>query len=313
MRSFCTIITNNYLPFAKTLFQSLKEFDNSIKLFVLVVDDFNIEQKLDLDFISLSDLPEPKLVNNILSKYSQNPNAIRWSLKPILLIHLLKDLGFEKAFYVDSDLCFYSDFNFLYEELGTHSFLLSPHWGCLDPLKSELYFKSAMTDGLYNAGFLGATIKGLDSLYWWANMCLYACEKDKSRGLHDDQAYLNHFPILNPDTKILIHRGCNVADWNRFENIRSLSPEGELILNGFFPLVFIHYTNLGYLVEHDPLLVPYLIEYEKRLQQNGWKGDLVRSAKGFVSRKRLRELSWLDRIVRKLIGKKRFSKFKKWE
>jgi hypothetical protein len=229
------------------------------------------------------------------------------------MIHLLKTDKYEQVFFVDPDLYFYSDFRFLYEELGDHSFLLSPHWGCMHPEKSELYFQRLMTDGLFNAGFLGASPKGLDTLHWWAESCLHACERDKSRGLHDDQGYLNLFPIMSPDTKILRHKGCNVAEWNRFEIPRSLDENGNLILDGRYPLVFIHFSNLGYLVEHDQLLVPYLGRYEEELKKNGFGGGLISSAKSFVNRNRLRRLTILERIIRKMLGSDRFAQWKGWE
>lgn len=310
--AFCTIVTADYLPFAKTLFKSLRKFDSNILAFVLIVDSPTSGSLDDLIPVTLEELQDVPLSQEIIRRYRKNPNALRWSLKSILLIHLLKTSKFEQVFFVDPDLYFYSDFKFLYEELCDHAFLLSPHWGCMHPKKSEVYFQRLMTDGLYNAGFLGATAKGLPTLQWWADSCLRACERDKSRGLHDDQGYLNLFPILSPDTKILNHRGCNVAEWNRFEVSRSFDEHGNLILDEIYPLVFIHFSNLGYLVEHDPLLVPFLQAYEKELRKNGFTRSLMEPAQGFVRRNRLKNLTFLERVVRKLVGERKFSIIKGW-
>lgn len=312
-KAFCTIITFDYLPFARTLFQSLKQFDKNIEGYVLIVNEEGNLPNEDFHILHLRDLSENHLVNKISRKYTEDSNALRWSLKSVLMIHLLKTSKHQQVFYVDSDLYFLGDYRFLYEELGGFSFLLSPHWGCIHPIKSELYFLSSMTSGLYNAGFIGATSKGLDTLFWWAEMCLYACEKDKSRGLHDDQTYLNFFPLLNPDSKILLHKGCNVADWNRFEIERCLSPNGELILDGKFPLIFLHFTELGFLVENDPLLLPYLKGYEQALKKNGFEGGLISNAKDFVYRKRLNKLTLFERVIRRIIGKDRFAIYKRWK
>jgi hypothetical protein len=313
MRAFCTIITRSHLSFAKTLFQSIRKFDAEAEFFGLVVDGINPSEMTEFVALEPDHLSERNLTYSLMNQYQDNPDALRWSLKSVLLIHLLNTQKFDQVFFVDPDMYFYSDFRFLYEELGDRSFLLSPHWGCMDPRISSLYFQRLMTDGLYNAGFLGATLKGISTLRWWAESCLRACERDKSRGLHDDQAYLNLFPILNPDLGIITHRGCNVAEWNRFEVSRSLDSEGNLVLDQVFPLVFIHFSNLGYMVEHDPLLVPYLEKYEVQLRKNGFEGSLVSSAKGYVERQRLRKLSWSERIVRRVIGRNRFSRIKGWE
>lgn len=312
-RVFATIITEDYLPFARTLFQSIREIDRDLDCVALVVNPSGIGKIEEFDLLYLDQLTERDLVSKLKKKYHQKSNVLRWSLKSVLMIHLLKSNAYDQVFFVDPDLNFYSDFTFIYEELGSSSFLLSPNWGCMNPEKSEPYFIRLMTDGLYNAGFLGATIKGLNTLFWWANMCLYACEKDKSRGLHDDQAYFNLFPILNPDTKILTHRGCNVAEWNRFECARITQKDGSIKIDDLNPIVFIHFSNISYLMEFDKLLIPYLDEYSKRLQDNGLEYDIRVSAKSYIDRTRLRSLSLGQRVFRKLIGKKRFSKFMKWE
>jgi hypothetical protein len=311
--AFCTIITKSHIPFSKTLFQSLNKYDSEIESFSLIVDSeisFNIEE---FQVIRLQELFCVLHAEEISKKYFHDIDALRWSLKSVLMIFLLQSKKFDQVYFVDPDLYFYSDFHFLYQELNNHSFLLSPHWGCMHPEKSEVYFQRLMTDGLYNAGFLGATSKGLSTLYHWAELCLHACERDKNRGLFVDQAYLNFFPILNPDSKIVYHRGCNVAEWNRFEISRSLDENGDLILDGIYPLVFIHFSNLGYLVEHDPLLIPYLERYEEELRKNGFVGSLIAPARSFVHRQRLKQLNFLERIVRKVLGQESFAKFKGWE
>lgn len=310
---FCTIITQNYAPFAKTLFDSIKVFDKDIETISLIIDHPFDNSLGDSQLLHLDDIKGVPFSKELIKKYLGNSNALRWSLKSVLMIHLLQSGKYDQVFFVDPDLYFFSDFKFLYDELGDRSFLLSPHWGCMHPIKSEVYFQRLMTDGLYNAGFLGATAKGLPTLQWWAESCLRACERDKSRGLHDDQGYLNLFPILSLDTKILNHKGCNVAEWNRFEISRSLDEYGNLILDEIYPLVFIHFSNLGYLVEHDPLLIPYLERYEEELRKNGFEGSLIAPAKNFVHRQRLKQLNFFERLVRKVLGHDRFAGLKGWE
>lgn len=309
--SFCTIITNEYLPFAKTLYDSLSQFDVEFDFYTLIIDNSSYSNNLNFKFLKLSDLKDRDLVLMVSKRYKEDPDALRWSLKPLVLINLLKQ-GYEKVFYVDPDLYFYSDYSFLFDQLDGNSFLLSPHWGCVDPKVSEEYFFNLLTEGIYNAGFLGVTEKGVDTLYWWANMCLYACEKDRNKGIYDDQAYLNLFPLLNSDSKIITHRGCNVAEWNRFENKRSLSTDGTLLINAQFSLVFIHFSNVSYILESDSLLIPYLRAYETKLIDNGWNGNLIGNAKSFLKRKRLRTLSIIDKIIRKGFGNKILFRWKGW-
>ena len=256
--AFCTVITHDFIPFAKTLFHSISKFDLGVDCFALVLDQDTSETFPDFEILHPKSLSEAHLVKDFYSKYQDRSDALRWSLKSVLMIHLLKTRKYDQVFFVDPDLYFVGDFTFLYQELADRPFLLSPNWGCLEPEKSELYFQNSQTDGLYNAGFLGATKKGLETLRWWAKMCLNACEINRNKGLHDDQGYLNHFPIRNPDTRVISHRGCNVAEWNRFENVRGINESGEVLINDRYPLIFIHFSNIPFLVEYDPLLIPYL-------------------------------------------------------
>lgn len=311
-KAFATVITISYIPFAKTLFQSLRKFDSDIEAFALLVDS---EYKFDFpefQCLQLADLSEVKLVKEIKKKYYNNPNALRWSLKSVLMIHLLKTAKCEQVFFVDPDLYFVNDFKFLYQDLGDRSFLLSPNWGCLDPEKSIPYFQNSQTDGLYNAGFLGATSKGLDTLTWWAEMCLYSCEKNKAIGLNDDQGYLNHFPIRNPDTRVITHRGCNIGEWNRFENVRKLKDQGKILINDIYPMIFIHFSNISSLIEFDTFLIPYLKEYELELKKNGFSKNFYDYASRSINRRKLSNLNVAERFLRKLIGHSNFLKLKGW-
>lgn len=308
MTFFCTIITSSFLPFAKTLFQSLTRFDPEIEFYALIVDGKLEKERVDFKILYLEDLSEQELVKKIRLKYSNSTDSFRWSLKPVLLIHLLKNHSRSQVFFVDPDICFYSDFTFLYRELGDSPFLLSPHWKRPTPDPKDDSFVSLFTHGLYNAGFVGATSKGINTLRWWAEMCLYACEDNSQLGLFVDQKYLDLFPLKEPDTKILSHRGCNVAVWNRFECQRAYDKEGQVIINGSYPLVFVHFTYLAYLIEHDQVLADLLQVYDQRLRENGLSYSLVQRAQAYIERQKLKKLNLWGRLVRKLNNMSSFKK-----
>lgn len=308
MSIFCTLITSNFLPFAKTLFQSLKEFDSGIDFYALVVDDKNSIDITEFTCLRLVDLTEQELVNRIQEKYASTSDAFRWSLKSVLMTHLLKSNPNSQVFFVDPDICFFSDFRFLYNELGDSSFLLSPHWKRPTPDSQDDSFISLFTHGLYNAGFVGATSKGINTLRWWTEMCLYSCEDNSQSGLFVDQKYLDLFPLKEPDTKILSHRGCNVAVWNRFECHRAYDKDGQVLINGLYPLVFVHFTYLAYLIEHDQVLADLLYVYDQRLKENGLSYSLVQRAQAYIERQKLKKLNLWDRFVRKLNNMSSFKK-----
>ncbi|MBD8490438.1 hypothetical protein IFO69_16930 [Echinicola sp. CAU 1574] len=311
--SFCTIVTLNYMPFAKTLFQSINRFDKKAKFVVLIVDERKGRSiHNDFDCISLDELSFFPQVNVLKKKYSPSSDELRWSLKPYLMRYLLEYKKTEMVFYVDSDIYFYSCFKFLYDTLNNCPILLSPHWGCMDPKKSESYFSRLLTDGVYNAGFIGATMKGIHALNWWGEMCLYSCEKSKLKGFYDDQKYLDIIPIYCPDSRIIEHRGCNVGEWNRFECERIMDG-GKLLINNEFPIIFIHFSNIGYLVEYDKVLIPFLKEYSQKLMENGLSFNFYQSGVNYLKRKKLRSLNLFQRIYRKIIGERKFNELQKWD
>mgnify|MGYP005749728493 FL=1 len=299
MAIFCTLITPDYLPFAKTLFDSLYSFDSEIEFYVLLTDHQGKKGYSSLQFLGLSDLSDQNLVHRISDQYSPSSDAFRWSLKSVLMLHLLKQNPNSQVFFVDPDICFYSDFRFLYQELGDSSFLLSPHWKNRIPEKDDDSFVSLFTHGVFNAGFLGATSKGVPTLHWWAERCIEDCIDDSSRGLFVDQKYLDIFPLLSPDTKIISHPGCNVAIWNRNQSKKTKSKEGVVMVNGDYPIVFIHFTYIPYLIQHDAILLDFLKDYDARLTLHGWENSLLKKGLRYIEKERLKSLTFIQRVARK--------------
>jgi hypothetical protein len=125
--------------------------------------------------------------------------------------------------------------------------------------------------GLYNAGFVAVNKFALSTLEWWANACLYRCEKNAWRGLFDDQKYLDLVPIIEPKTLVLNHQGCNVAEWNREVCKRSINQSGNVLINEKWPVIFIHFNKTTiqcFLNKEDELLKDYFYEYISLLKKH---------------------------------------------
>lgn len=274
MNTFCTIISPDYFPFALNLFNSLKKYDITIELQILVTagdikDNIKSTLPKELKIHFLKDLENTQLNTEIKNKYDYLNDSFRWTLKPIFISYLLNK--FEKVIYVDCDIYFFHDFSFLFKELDHVSILLSPHWGETDPLVNEENFLLNFRLGLYNAGFIGATAKGKVSLEWWAKACSYAIKKDENKGLYDDQRFLDLIPIIDEHSSIIKHRGCNIGSWNITSNRRQRKGE-RILINDKYPIVFVHFNHETInqtLNGNDPLLLPYFKEYENSFEQNG--------------------------------------------
>ena len=272
MQTFCTIITADYLPFAKVLHASLEKNMPGTSLQVLVVDKNDFTSSQNFIIHSIDSVITSPVAKGIFKKYAHtNPSQFRWALKPVFISHLLQN-GFNKVIFTDADIYFVNNFNFLLEELDVNQVLLTPHWADLDPFKNEGSLTDLLLGGLYNAGFIGVNIKGSEAINWWAEMCHFKTEEKPEMGLFFDQKYLNILPVQFPDIKILKHQGCNLASWN-VETCKREIINGKLLINQQFEPIFIHFnreTIVNILNRNDKLLYPFLEEYIQLFNTEGF-------------------------------------------
>lgn len=275
MKHFCTIITADHLYKALALYDSLVKYEEHTCLHILCIDDCpNFPSNTGLRLYSINDISSIDSAKTIHAKYAKHPDKLRWSLKPVFLYHLINTLK-NKVIYLDTDLYFYRNFDFLFDLLNEHTVLLTPHHYSRDPTQAQNWFEANFRVGLFNAGFVGVSTQASALMEWWAACCAYRCEKNALRGTFDDQRYLDLLPVMDERVHILRHKGCNVADWNRQENPRQLK-NNEVMLSGKDPLIFIHfnYTTIRSITQNkEPLLKAHLDTYFKNLLQ--YKPDLA--------------------------------------
>lgn len=268
MKHFCTIITGDHLFKARALFDSLYALDNTVHLHILSIDECpNFPKQSNLSLYYPKQLFQIANAESILLKYKGRNDKLRWSFKPVFLQFLLQQ-EINKVIYMDTDTYFFGAFDFLFELLNQHNTLLSPHHYSRNSTKEQNWFEANFRVGLYNAGFIAVNTNALPLMNWWAGCCLYRCEKNPLRGTFDDQRYLDLLPIMDSNVHILRHLGCNIADWNREEIPRSLSPDGSVLFSGLYSLIFIHfnYTTIRAIVQgREPLLKPHLEQYFQNL------------------------------------------------
>lgn len=186
----------------------------------------------------------------LILKYKRNKDKLRWALKSVFVNYLLDKNS--KVIYVDNDIYFFGEYSFLFNELDTHTMLLTPHFYNADPTKEQNWLEANYRVGLYNAGFVGVNSKAKPALDWWAKCCLYNIKKSYWRGLFDDQKYLDLLPVLFDDVKTVKNRGCNVAGWNYKGYHLQRNNHGEVILNNHYSLTFIHFAELSMLEFSKP-------------------------------------------------------------
>lgn len=276
MQGFCSIITAGHLPYARVMFASVCKYHPGAVLHLLVTDGEAKPPEQNIVTYALHHLLHLDGFADTWSRYGDNqPDALRWALKPVFMNWLLEK--FEKIVYADVDLFFTGNLDFVFDSLSSHSVLLTPHWGSLSPLPHTTDFELNFQIGLYNAGFVAASRKGRKTLRWWAEACRFKMTKDIASGYFDDQRYLDLLPVVDERAGVIRHPGCNVAGWNIHQCKRSLA-NGRMVINGQYPVVFIHF-NLSTLLQisygRDPLLADYLSAYKELFKSLGYDFDAV--------------------------------------
>lgn len=288
---FCTIITRSHLGWALALGASLRQFDPSLAFVVLISDvevlDPDATKSIpELEVLFLKDMLHSALGKRIATKYAEQPDELRWSMKPVLMQHLLK--RYRKVIYGDCDLHFFSDPKWIWDELDRSDLLVSPHWRSSVATIDKPNFDLLYVGGLYNGGFVAASRGGLEALHAWGENCAAVCIRDFTQGQYVDQTHLNLLPVYFDRVYPLKHRGCNVANWNMVECARIGGTDGTVTINGKWPIVFIHFTRSmidGIMSGDDALLMPHLEILRDRLLRHGFSKDIIALSKERLARK----------------------------
>jgi hypothetical protein len=278
----CTIISPNYLAFARVLAQSYKEHNPTGEVYVLIIgaDDGAVDwEEEPFTVIRLEELAIPSLET---MAFIYDVVEFNTSVKPFLLAHLF-EMGFAKAIYLDPDIMVTAPLTPLLKLLDRYSVVLTPH--VLAPI-NDTDLPNEMTllrAGAYNLGFLALrqTPDTQRLLLWWSDRLAELCYVDPQSGLFVDQKWMDLAPSLFDGVQILRDPGYNVAYWNLHER-RIAKKDAHYIVNDVSTLRFFHFSgidihNLDRVSKYQnrvslpnrPDLQPLFEEYSERLRANG--------------------------------------------
>jgi hypothetical protein len=152
-----TIVTRNYLSFARVLALSLRAHHPHVRFLVVVAADPDTDWQLEgepFEIVALDNLGIPNL-RRVCFRCSRQELAVL--VKPFLLRHLL-DRGVSGAIFLDPDVLVVGDLTPLFVEVTRHAMVLTPH--LLQPLEGERRIArelNILQSGTYNAGFVGVS------------------------------------------------------------------------------------------------------------------------------------------------------------
>ncbi len=240
-----TIVSNNYLHFARSLLESVATHHPEADRYCVIVDrDLQYAEALSSEF-SLLPLERLNLPDGDGFFFQYNVLELNTAVKPWALAHLIEQ-GYQNVLYIDPDIVLYRPMHEVFNALTQGADLvLTPH--LLSPVTDahapgELDIRKS---GTYNLGFcaLRASDNMRKMLSWWQGKLHRNCIIAHQDGIFVDQSWMDLAPAIFPNVFVLRHPGYNVAYWNLAQRPVE-QRDGDYFVCGQ-PLVFFHFSGLN--------------------------------------------------------------------
>lgn len=239
-----TICSNNYMPAARVLMDSVAKLHPEFQLFIGLADKM-------VDWDGLYDGPASIIEADTLDIPDFKTFAFQYdimefntAIKPFLMEHLLVDQGFDRVFYFDPDILLLNRLDLLLAHFDEGaSLLLTPHLHCPAEGDADPNDITIMRAGVYNLGFLGASrsAETLNVIRWWMRRLHRTCINAQEQGIFVDQKFMDLAPCFAPNTHIIHNPGMNLAYWN-LAQVTFRQNDNAWTANDD-PLVFFHFSG----------------------------------------------------------------------
>lgn len=269
MKHILTLSDKKYLPFALTMYESLKKHSTDFKLHYLATDDETYnwlkERQLEnvvvyrLDNMPKEDMDYLRANCPMVDENKQSP--FHFALAPVFTNYAINHLKLPSVLYVDADIFWYRDVQEVFNSAKCFDIGLVTHkhqgWDAKTGYFNVgiVYFDNSEDGSACVEFWKGVTIR--KDHYWY-----------ESHGTCGDQKYLELFPRMFPGSvKVFDIDIGHGAPWNF---TRSKIKDGNITWNSEFvlmkgdvtqPLVFNHFShfnlysihrkNDGFKVDHD--------------------------------------------------------------
>lgn len=269
----CTIVSKNYISYARVLAESFLEHHPQGRFFVLLVD--RNEGKIDparerFTLHEAEDLGNVPNLPSFLFKYTLL--EANTAIKPFFLEYLIDRYELDNLTYFDPDILIAGSLDDLAVHVAEHSIVLTPH--LTEPIDDEAYpgEQAILMSGSYNLGFvaLRTTEVSRRLLRWWQERLYDKCLVRISEALFVDQKWMDLAPGLFKDVLVLSHPGYNAAYWNLHG--RTVTRDGAGWRANGLPLTFFHFSGI------DPQNLEGVSKHQDRFRLGdiGQAADLYR-------------------------------------
>lgn len=249
MRYYCSYFDRNYLARALVLLESLENHETQdFKFIAICLDELTrtLLKKINNPHVVLLALHDIENSDPALTepRRSRTPPEYFWTLGPTAIRRALEYIPEgEPLYYIDADLCFFSNPAEMLSEMDGCSVLIHEH------RYSPRFAHRLTLSGRFNVGLVGFRNDpyGREVLDWWRLRCIEWCFARNEEGKFGDQMYLDDWPNQFKHVRILQHAGAGVAPWNqeslRFQKAQDAALKPTLLVNDQ-PLVFFHFHSL---------------------------------------------------------------------
>ncbi len=278
-----TICSNNYMPFARVLMESVRRWHPEAALFVCLCDETVAWDGLydgPFQVVEASRLAIPDFRR---MSFQYDIMELNTAIKPFMFDRLLED-GHDVVLYLDPDISVYARLDGLLGLLASGaSLVLTPHLHAPAELDSDPDDITIMRSGTYNLGFLGVSncAETRSIIRWWMRRLRRHCVNQQVDGLFVDQKFMDLVPGFAPGALILHDRAVNLAYWNLDQVVLAEEPQGWTVDGA--SLGFFHFSGFDprrpeLLTKHSrnfrsaqpPALASLLSDYARRLIEAGY-------------------------------------------
>ena len=278
-----TICSNNYVPAARTFFQSARVHHPDADLFLCLADEIiEVDGLYDPEWTVVE---AARLGIDDFEKFAFRYGImeLNTAVKPFMFAHLCDGLGYDAVLYFDPDIEIFRPLTGVVDRLRDGaSFVLTPHLCAPNESEADPNDITIMRAGVYNLGFLGVG-RGHESrgvIAWWARRLRFQCVSAQEQGIFVDQKFMDLVPGFAPSAHVCHDVTLNVAYWNIGQRVLARGADGFTVDGE--ALTFFHYSGFnprqpGRLSKYDdnaeampPVLAELTRGYAERLIANGY-------------------------------------------
>ena len=259
-----TICSNNYFPYARTLFSSLRRYHPEAALF-LCLADIKSDWELGIDEVEVIEARELGIPNFPDFAFRYDIMEFNTAVKPFMMRFLLEERNFEQVIYLDPDIELFAPMTGIFAALKKGAnFVLTPH--ITAPAEAGYYPDDIgiMKAGIYNLGFIGIdnSDAAINFLHWWGRRLRFYCLNQQEQGIFVDQKFVDLLPGFQPGVEILRDTNLNVAYWNLGQRQLEKTDNGWQIDGE--PLVFFHFSGID--VKNPHRLSKHSLRFDDNLE-----------------------------------------------